>query len=199
MLLIIDNYDSFVFNIARYFEELGAPTRIVRNDAIDVAGIAAMVDAGDIKGVVLSPGPCTPDESGVSLDAARGLTGRVPVLGVCLGHQCIGAAFGGVVSRAREPLHGRATTIAHNGQGLFAGLPQPLMVGRYHSLIVDETPAMAEQLRVDARSPHGEIMALSHLRHPTFGVQFHPESVLTEHGHDLLANFVRVVAAWRHA
>jgi len=199
MLLIIDNYDSFVFNIARYCEELGTPTRIVRNDVIAPGEIAAMHAAGAIDGVLLSPGPCTPDEAGVSLAVARELSGRTPILGVCLGHQCIGAAFGGVIARAREPLHGRATAIRHRGQGLFAGLPTPLTVGRYHSLVVEERPAMAEHLRVDARSPQGEIMALSHVRHPTFGVQFHPESVLTRHGHALLANFIRLAAAWRRA
>lgn len=199
MLLIIDNYDSFVFNIARYCEELGTPTRMARNDALGVTDIAAMAARGEITGVILSPGPCTPDEAGISLDVVRQLSGQTPVLGVCLGHQCIGAAFGGEVSRAAEPLHGRATAIRHDGLGLFAGLPDPLDVGRYHSLVVVETPAMAAQLRIDARSPRGEIMALSHRRHPTFGVQFHPESVLTAHGHDLFANFIRIAAAWRAA
>ena len=197
MLLIIDNYDSFVFNIARYCEELGASTRIVRNDAVTTDEIAAMGAAGAITGIILSPGPCTPDEAGVSLAVARELSGRAPLLGVCLGHQCIGAAFGGVIAAAHEPLHGRATAIRHAGGGLFAGLPAPLTVGRYHSLVVEARPEMAVHLRIDARSPQGEIMALSHLRHPTFGVQFHPESVLTAHGHALLANFIRIAAAWR--
>lgn len=199
MLLIIDNYDSFVFNIARYCEELGTPTRIVRNDAIGAGEIAAMCAGGSIDGVLLSPGPCTPDEAGVSLAIVRELSGRTPILGVCLGHQCIGAAFGGVIARAREPMHGRATAIRHTGQGLFAGLPEPLDVGRYHSLVVEARPAMAAHLRIDASSPLGEIMALSHLRHPTYGVQFHPESVLTTHGHALLANFIRLANAWRRA
>lgn len=197
MLLIIDNYDSFVHNIARYCEELGAPTRIVRNDTMTLPDISALIDAGALDGIILSPGPCTPDEAGVSLDVARHLSGRTPVLGVCLGHQCIGAAFGGKVERACEPLHGRATNISHNGLGVFKGLPDPLGVGRYHSLVVAATPAMDQDLRVDARSPRGEIMALSHLTHPTYGVQFHPESVLTMHGHDLLGNFIGLARAWR--
>lgn len=197
MLLIIDNYDSFVFNIARYCEELGTPTQIVRNDALDVADIAAMATSGEISGVVLSPGPCTPAEAGVSLAVVRQLSGLVPLLGVCLGHQCIGAGFGGEIRRAAEPMHGRASAISHHGQGLFAGLPNPFEAGRYHSLVVAETAAMAAHLRIDARSPGGEIMALSHRGHPTFGVQFHPESVLTAHGHDLFANFIGLAAAWR--
>ncbi|MFC0283959.1 anthranilate synthase component II [Camelimonas abortus] len=197
MLLIIDNYDSFVFNIARYFGELGARVETARNDAVTVAEVLARARAGALRAVVISPGPCTPREAGVSLPLAQALAGVVPLLGVCLGHQCVGAAFGGVVRRAVEPAHGRATAIRHNGAGLFAGLPDPLTVGRYHSLAVAETPAMATHLRVDARSPAGEIMALSHVGLPVYGVQFHPESVLTEHGHQLLANFLAIADAWR--
>jgi para-aminobenzoate synthetase component 2 len=195
MILVIDNYDSFVFNVVRYVEELGAAVRVARNDALDVAGIrASSPDA-----VVISPGPCSPAEAGVSLAAIRELSGELPLLGVCLGHQCIGAAFGGRIARARRPLHGHATPITHDGQGLFHGLPAPLTVGRYHSLIVEPAPGMAEHLRVDAVSPEGEVMALSHRRHPTWGVQFHPESVLTEHGHALFGNFLELARRWHEA
>ncbi|GJD64228.1 anthranilate synthase component II [Methylobacterium frigidaeris] len=195
MILVIDNYDSFVFNVVRYVEELGAETRVVRNDALDVAGIRALSP----EAVVISPGPCSPAEAGVSLAAIRDLSGEVPLLGVCLGHQCIGAAFGGRVARALRPLHGHATAIGHDGRGLFSGLPAPLTVGRYHSLIVAPEPGMAEHLSVDAVSPEGEVMALSHRRHPTYGVQFHPESVLTEHGHALFGNFLALARRWHEA
>ncbi|APF36619.1 glutamine amidotransferase of anthranilate synthase or aminodeoxychorismate synthase [Chelatococcus sambhunathii] len=185
MIVVIDNYDSFVFNIARYLCELGREVTVVRNDAVDVEGLAAMHPSA----VVLSPGPCTPREAGISCDVVRAFSGRVPLLGICLGHQCIGEVFGGQVVRARVPMHGRAAPALHEGEGLFAGLPQPLAVGRYHSLIVtldDE----AGPLRVTARSPEGEIMALAHRAHPTYGIQFHPESVLTPQGKALLANFL---------
>jgi para-aminobenzoate synthetase component 2 len=192
MILVIDNYDSFVFNVVRYLEELGAPVRVARNDALDVAGIRA----ANPEAVVISPGPCSPTEAGVSLAAIRGLSGEVPLLGVCLGHQCIGAAFGGRIERAARPLHGQATAIAHDGTGLFRGLPAPLRVGRYHSLIVAPEAGMEPHLAVDAVSPEGEVMALSHRRHPTYGVQFHPESVLTEHGHALFGNFLELARRW---
>ena len=193
MILVLDNYDSFVFNVVRYFEELGEEVRIVRNDALDVAGIRALAPDA----LVVSPGPCTPAEAGVSLPAIRDLSGTLPILGVCLGHQAIGAAFGGRVERARRPLHGQATPIAHGGERLFAGLPVPMPVGRYHSLVVTPEPGMAESLTVDAVSDEGEVMALSHRRHPTYGVQFHPESVLTENGHALFSNFLALARSWR--
>lgn len=195
MILVVDNYDSFVFNVVRYFEELGETVQVVRNDALDVAGIRALKP----EAVVISPGPCTPAEAGVSLSAIRDLSGELPILGVCLGHQAIGAAFGGRVERAGRPLHGHATPIRHGGEGLFAGLPQPMQVGRYHSLIVTPTPEMERQLSVDAVSAEGEVMALSHRAHPTWGIQFHPESVLTENGHALFANFLKGARAWRGA
>lgn len=193
MILVVDNYDSFVFNVVRYFEELGERVEVVRNDALDVAGIRALKP----EAVVISPGPCTPQEAGVSLPAIRELSGEVPILGVCLGHQAIGAAFGGRVERAGRPLHGHATPIRHEGAGLFSGLPQPMQVGRYHSLIVAPTPEMERQLAIDAVSAEGEVMALSHRAHPTWGIQFHPESVLTENGHALFANFLKGARAWR--
>ncbi|ACL55103.1 anthranilate synthase component II [Methylobacterium nodulans] len=195
MILVIDNYDSFVFNVVRYFEELGAAVEVVRNDALDVRAIRARAP----EALVISPGPCTPAEAGVSLEAVRALSGELPLLGVCLGHQCIGAAFGGRVERAGRPLHGQASPVTHDGRGLFRGLPSPMRVGRYHSLIVAPEPAMERILSVDAVSAEGEVMALSHRRHPTFGIQFHPESVLTENGHAIFANFLALARAWREA
>jgi len=183
VILIVDNFDSFVFNVARYFSELGAAVEVARNDAVPASALAAAPP----EAIVISPGPCTPEQAGASMEIIRALSGRVPILGVCLGHQCIGAVFGGRVERAKRPLHGRSSAITHEGRGVFAGLPSPLSVGRYHSLIV--TGEMPE-LQVDARSEEGEIMGLSHRTHPTWGVQFHPESVLTEHGHAIFGNFL---------
>ena len=195
MILVIDNYDSFVFNVVRYLAELGEAVEVVRNDALSVDEIrAATPDA-----LVLSPGPCTPNEAGVTLPAIRDLSGRLPILGVCLGHQAIGAAFGGTVERARRPLHGHATPITHDAAGLFSGLPAPMQVGRYHSLVVTPTPGMERTLSVTARSAEGEIMGLAHRSHPTYGIQFHPESVLTESGHAIFANFLRLARSWREA
>ena len=198
MILVVDNYDSFVFNVVRYVEELGQEVRVLRNDAVDVAGIRALAP----EALILSPGPCTPNEAGVTLPAIEALSGEIPILGVCLGHQAIGAAFGGRVERAARPLHGQATAIRHDGARLFAGLPDPMQVGRYHSLIVTAQPGMDESLVIDAVSGEGEVMALSHRRHPTMGVQFHPESVLTENGHAVFGNFLDLARRWqetRHA
>lgn len=195
MILVLDNYDSFVFNVVRYFEELGETVRVARNDALDVGGIRALAP----EALVVSPGPCTPAQAGVSLPAIRALSGSLPILGICLGHQAIGAAFGGRVERAVLPLHGQASPIAHDGERLFAGLPAPMPVGRYHSLVVAPQPGMAAHLTVDARSAEGEVMALSHRSHPTYGIQFHPESVLTENGHALFSNFLGLARRWRAA
>lgn len=192
MIVVIDNYDSFVGNVARYLREIGEEAVVLRNDAIDIAGLAA----ADPLAVVISPGPCGPAEAGVSLEVVRALSGRLPILGICLGHQCVGAAFGGRIVRAREPMHGRASPITHDGAGLFAGLPSPLVVGRYHSLIV-EIDDGARPLSVTARSQAGEVMALAHRAHPTFGLQFHPESILTQGGYALLGNFVHIALRWR--
>lgn len=195
MILLIDNYDSFVFTVARYLAELDEVPCVVRNDMIDVSGILALGPAA----IVLSPGPCAPKDAGKSLAFVRELTGRIPMLGICLGHQCIGEAFGGMVRRAQEPLHGRASPIHHDGSGVFRGLPSPFSAGRYHSLAV-ELPVSAVEaipLLVTARSERGEIMGLAHLTAPTYGVQFHPESVLTEHGHSLLSNFLQIANEWR--
>ena len=185
MLLLIDNYDSFVHNLARYFVELGCETQVVRNDALTLAEIQKLAPAA----IVISPGPCTPAEAGISRDLVRELGSSIPILGVCLGHQVIAAALGGEVVRAREPVHGRTSLIQHDGTTLFAGLPNPLRATRYHSLIVDEATLPVE-LVVTARTDDGVPMALVHSHWPVFGVQFHPESVLTQRGRTLLANFL---------
>lgn len=187
-ILVIDNYDSFVFNVVRYFEELGRKVIVRRNDAIDIAEIMASAPAA----IVISPGPGTPYDAGISLPVVRKLSGEVPILGVCLGHQCIGAAFGAPVTPAKRPLYGRTSRVAHDGRNLFEGLPQPLTVARYHSLIVERTSALEAAASIDAVSEEGEIMALTHRSHPTYGVQFHPESILTEKGHALFGNFLRL-------
>jgi para-aminobenzoate synthetase component II len=184
MILIIDNYDSFVFNVARYFEELGQPTKVVRNDKIVADDLKA-------KAIVISPGPCAPQHAGASMQIVRDYSGKLPILGICLGHQVIGEVFGGVVTRARRPMHGDSSEISHNASGLFENVPQQFSVGRYHSLIVEQLEGT--MLDVTARSEDGEIMGLQHKHHPTFGVQFHPESILTEHGYDLLCNFLKVM------
>jgi para-aminobenzoate synthetase component II len=185
VILIIDNYDSFVHNIARYLVELGEEVRVVRNDEVEPKHFKA-------KAIVISPGPCTPDQAGASLDVIAEFSGKLPILGVCLGHQAIGQVFGGKVVRAGQPMHGDYSAINHDGRGVFHNLPQGLHVGRYHSLIVEgveDTP-----LLITARSDDGAIMGLTHIAHPTFGVQFHPESILTEHGYDMFRNFLKVTA-----
>jgi len=186
VILVIDNYDSFTFNLVQYLWELGAAVEVFRNDRIDVEGIRARrPDA-----LVLSPGPCTPSEAGVCVPAIRELSGEIPILGVCLGHQAIGQAFGGRVVRAKRVMHGKTSQIAHDGSGVFSGVAAPLEAGRYHSLVV-ERESLPSDLRVTAVSEDdGEIMALAHTSHPTVGVQFHPESILTPEGKKLLANFL---------
>lgn len=187
MILLIDNYDSFVHNLARYFVRLGQETLVVRNDAIGTAAIERLKPAA----IVLSPGPCTPTQAGCSLEVVRTLAGRIPMLGVCLGHQTIGEALGGRVVRADEPMHGRASEIVHNGRGIFAGLPHPLTVGRYHSLVVEES-SLPSEMEVTSRTLDGVVMAIAHRRWPVIGVQFHPESILTDRGYELLAGFLRL-------
>jgi anthranilate synthase/aminodeoxychorismate synthase-like glutamine amidotransferase len=187
MLLLIDNYDSFVYNLARYFVELGCETKVVRNDAVDVTDVRAMAP----QAIVISPGPCTPSDAGISVELISTLSDSIPLLGVCLGHQAIAAALGGKVIRAPEPVHGRTSLIEHSGAELFAEIPSPLRVARYHSLIIDES-SLPEALEVTARTRDGIPMAVQHRSRPLFGVQFHPESVLTQHGHALLANFARI-------
>ncbi|MCS6962585.1 aminodeoxychorismate/anthranilate synthase component II [Thermoflexus sp.] len=193
MLLVIDNYDSFTYNLVQILGQLlvesGHPDvslRVVRNDAVDVEEVAELRPAA----IVISPGPGRPEDAGVTMPVIRAFSGQVPILGVCLGHQAIAAAFGGRVVRAGRLMHGKASPILHNGQDLFEGLPSPFMAGRYHSLLVTEP--LPEVLEVTARTPEGEIMALRHRAHPTFGVQFHPESVLTPEGLRLLRNFLAI-------
>ncbi|MEQ1890787.1 MAG: aminodeoxychorismate/anthranilate synthase component II [Alphaproteobacteria bacterium] len=190
MILLIDNYDSFVHNLARYVGEIGFQRRVVRNDAITIDEIRDLAP----QAIVLSPGPCGPQQAGCSLEVVRCLGSNIPMLGVCLGHQVIAEAFGGVVRRARQPRHGKASAISHDGTGIFAGLPNPLQAGRYHSLAVDVSADGL--LAVTARAEDGEIMALAHRSLPLFGVQFHPESILTEAGHDLLKNFMQIAIRW---
>jgi anthranilate synthase component 2 len=184
MLLMIDNYDSFTFNLVQYFGELGQDVRTVRNDQIDVAGMAALNPAR----IVFSPGPCTPAEAGVCVEAIRHFAGKVPMLGVCLGHQAIGAALGGRIVRAVVPMHGKTSTIEHDGAGVFKALPQQFTVVRYHSLVV-ERGSLPDVLAVTAETG-GEIMGLRHKTLPIEGVQFHPESILSQHGHAMLRNFL---------
>ena len=190
MLLMIDNYDSFTYNLVQYFGELGQEVRVVRNDALTVAEIAALKP----QRIVISPGPCTPNEAGVSLEVLEKLSGTVPILGVCLGHQSLGQAFGGEVVRARTIMHGKTSPIRHKGVGVFAGLPDPFEATRYHSLVVRKE-SLPDCLEVTAWTEHedgsvDEIMGLRHKTLPVEGVQFHPESILTQHGHDMLRNFL---------
>jgi anthranilate synthase/aminodeoxychorismate synthase-like glutamine amidotransferase len=186
MILVIDNYDSFTYNLVQYLGELGAEARVFRNDEITGSEIEALAPSH----VVLSPGPCTPDQAGVTLQAIELLARRrVPVLGVCLGHQAIGQAFGGKVARARQVMHGKVSCIEHDGKGVFANLPERFIATRYHSLVV-ERESLPACLAATARSEDGEIMGLRHRELPMEGVQFHPEALLTEHGHRMLQNFL---------
>jgi len=185
VILVIDNYDSFTYNLVQYLEELGARVRVHRNDAVTVEEIVASRPSA----LVISPGPKTPDDAGVSLKAVRTLSGRLPILGVCLGHQAIGQAFGGRIRRAPTLMHGKTSPIRHDGRTIFHGLPNPFEATRYHSLAVDPESVPAE-LEISARADDGVIMGLRHRRHPTEGVQFHPESILTPEGRGLLKNFL---------
>jgi anthranilate synthase/aminodeoxychorismate synthase-like glutamine amidotransferase len=189
-ILMIDNYDSFTYNLVQYLGELGAELEVHRNDAIDVAGVRAMAP----QAIVISPGPCTPKEAGVSVALLREMAGEVPILGVCLGHQCVGEAFGAAVVRAGRLMHGKTSPIVHDGKNIFAGVPSPFDAMRYHSLLVaaDSIPSCLE---VSARTAEGEVMGLRHRTFPIEGIQFHPESIGTPEGKRLLANFLRMVAA----
>jgi len=192
MLLVIDNYDSFTYNLVQYLGELGAEVDVRRNDAVTVDEVGRMAPGG----IVLSPGPCAPAQAGVTVDLIRAWGSRIPTLGVCLGHQAIGAAYGGRVVRASRAVHGKSSQIIHDGDGLFAGLPNPLEVGRYHSLIVErESLPAALRITATAEDDPNEIHALRHAEHPVWGVQFHPESVLTPHGKRILKNFLARVNA----
>src|SRR2546423_9976789 len=192
MILLIDNYDSFVFNLARYVRELGEETVVRRHDGTSYEEIETLRPSH----IIISPGPCSPGEAGISTDVVRRFGPTIPILGVCLGHQCIGAAYGAGIVRAERPVHGKAARIRHDGSGLFAGLPNPFPAARYHSLVISRA-GLPAALRVTATADDGEIMAVEHVRHPVIGVQFHPESVLTEHGYGLLGRFLHGAASCR--
>ncbi len=191
MILMIDNYDSFTYNLVQYFGELGADMKVVRNDEITIAGIAALAP----EKIVVSPGPCTPNEAGVSVETIKTFAGKIPLLGVCLGHQSIGQAFGGNVIRAPFVMHGKTSPIYHNNKGVFSGLKNPFQATRYHSLVI-EKESIPDCLEITAWTQHedgsmAEIMGVKHKTLAVEGVQFHPESILTEHGHDMLRNFLQ--------
>jgi anthranilate synthase/aminodeoxychorismate synthase-like glutamine amidotransferase len=189
MILVLDNYDSFTYNLVQYLSELGAQVEVRRNDQVSVAEVAAMRP----EKIVISPGPCTPHEAGISIELIRQLAGKVPILGVCLGHQAIGTAFGGKVIRAKNLMHGKTSSIEHDGRTVFSGLPSPMTATRYHSLIVEEK-SLPKELEISARAQDRDgssvIMGLRHKRLPVEGVQFHPESILTDQGKALIANFL---------
>ena len=192
MILVVDNYDSFTYNLVHYLNELGAETLVRRNDALSVAEALAL----EPEGVLLSPGPCTPNEAGICLDLIAAAPDRLPILGVCLGHQSIGQAFGGEVIRAAQLMHGKTSAIHHTGEGVFAGLLNPFTATRYHSLSV-RRETMPDVLKITAWTEDGEVMGLQHVSRPIFGVQFHPESIATEGGHALLSNFLDLAGARR--
>jgi anthranilate synthase/aminodeoxychorismate synthase-like glutamine amidotransferase len=188
-ILVIDNYDSFVHNLARYVGMTGATCTVARNDSLSIADIRAM----NLLAIVLSPGPCTPKEAGICLEAIKNLSADIPIFGVCLGHQCIGEAFGLETRRAPEPMHGKSSVINHREIGIFKNIKNPLRVGRYHSLIsAPIDPKKTAPLHITAETDDGIIMGLQHETHPVFGVQFHPESILTEQGPEMIANFIRI-------
>ena len=185
MILLIDNYDSFVYNLARYVAELDQEPIVRRNDSVTLDEIPALQPSH----IIISPGPCSPAEAGISTKLIQRFGGSIPILGVCLGHQCIGAAYGGEIVRAKRPMHGKTSRIHHRAEGIFAGLPSPFLATRYHSLVI-APESVPPELRVTATAEDGEIMAVAHATHPVVGVQFHPESVLTEHGYRLLDQFL---------
>jgi anthranilate synthase/aminodeoxychorismate synthase-like glutamine amidotransferase len=189
MILLIDNYDSFVYNLARYFERLGLATTVVRNDAVDLAAVGRLNPAA----IVISPGPCTPMEAGCSVEIVREFRGRIPILGVCLGHQAVAVAYGGRVVAAREPMHGRTSVVHHDGSGLFRGIGQRVRVARYHSLVAERSTVSVD-LRITSWTDDGTIMALEDEQSRVYGVQFHPESILTPDGYQILTNFVQLAA-----
>jgi anthranilate synthase component 2 len=190
MILLIDNYDSFVYNLARYVRELGEVPVVRRHDATTVEEILALRPSH----IIISPGPCSPSEAGISTEVVRQVGPEIPILGVCLGHQCIGAAYGAEIVRAGRPMHGKTSRVHHRGTGLFSGLPTPFYATRYHSLVI-APGSVPPELEVLATSEDGEIMAVQHARHPVHGVQFHPESVLTEHGYRMVDHFLHGVSA----
>lgn len=185
MLLMLDNYDSFTYNLVQYFGELGQDVKVLRNDQTTVAEIALL----EPRHICVSPGPCSPAQAGISIELIRHFAGRIPILGVCLGHQAIGAAYGGKIVRAKQLMHGKTSSISHTGTDVFTGLPTPYTVTRYHSLAI-ERESLPDCLAITAQTDDGEIMGVRHKTLPLYGVQFHPESILSEHGHALLRNFL---------
>ncbi len=186
MLLVIDNYDSFVYNLVQYLGELGQEINVIRNDKMDLSAIEKISP----ERIVISPGPGIPQNAGICLQLIKRFSGEIPILGVCLGHQCIGEAFGATVCRGKEPVHGKTSRITHNNRGLFTGIPQGIVVTRYHSLVLDQKN-FPEELEVTAVTEDGIIMGIKHWSHTTFGVQFHPESIASEYGMEVLANFLK--------
>lgn len=189
MILVIDNYDSFTYNLVQYLGELGEEVKVYRNDEIDIAGIEALAPDH----ILISPGPCTPDDAGITLDVISHFKGIIPIFGVCLGHQAIGQAFGGQVVRAERLMHGKTSAIQHMGSSVFEDLPNPFTATRYHSLIV-ERETLPDELEITAWTAEGEIMGLRHKQYAVEGVQFHPESIITDHGHQMLRNFLKRTA-----
>ncbi|WP_299044712.1 aminodeoxychorismate/anthranilate synthase component II [uncultured Thermosynechococcus sp.] len=187
MIIVIDNYDSFTYNLVQYLGELGATVQVVRNDVLSVEDALRLAP----ERIVLSPGPCTPNEAGICVPLIRAVAGNIPLLGVCLGHQAIGAAFGGEIVRALRPMHGKTSLIRHDGQGVFQGLPNPLRVIRYHSLVI-RRESLPPELEITAETDEGEIMGVRHKQYPIEGVQFHPESIMSEAGLELLRNFLEL-------
>ncbi len=193
-ILMIDNYDSFTYNIVQYLYELGADVEVYRNDQIDIKDIEGM---NDIDGIVISPGPCTPNEAGISVDVIRIFKGRYPILGVCLGHQSIGVAFGGKIIKAKCLMHGKLSDIYHNGEELFKGIPSPFKAVRYHSLVIDKD-TLPEEIEITAWTKEDdEIMGIKHKKYPVWGIQFHPESILTDYGKKILENYLKLTEKFK--
>ena len=198
MYLMIANYDSFVHNLASYFEELGEEITLVRNDKISMSQIETWIEDGTLDGLLISPGPKSPQDCGMSLEALRRFAGRIPILGICLGHQIIGYSWGAKIRKGDKPMHGKISVVNNNGHHMFADLPAKFKVTRYHSLVVDEK-SLPSCLAIDAMSEDGAIMAIHHKTLPVYGIQFHPEAVLTEYGHELLQNFINICKEWKNS
>lgn len=192
MYLMIDNYDSFVYNLKAYLDELNEDVKVIRNDKITIKQISEMKN---LRGIIISPGPKSPKDSGICVEVVKKFSGKIPILGVCLGHQIIGYEFGAVIEKGQKPMHGKVTNIFHNKSNLFRNLENPYEVTRYHSLVINED-TLPEELVVDARSEDNAVMAVSHKKYPVYGVQFHPEAVMTQYGHELLQNFINLSEEW---
>ena len=192
MYLMIDNYDSFVYNLKAYLDELNEDVKVIRNDKITIEQISEMKN---LRGIIISPGPKSPKDSGICVEVVKKFSGKIPILGVCLGHQIIGYEFGAVIEKGQKPMHGKVTKIFHNKSNLFRNLENPYEVTRYHSLVINED-TLPEELVVDARSEDNAVMAVSHKKYPVYGVQFHPEAVMTQYGHELLQNFINLSEEW---